>query len=212
VATWCIVVAGGRGSRFAADRPKQYEALGDRRLLDWSLAAAKASCDGVVLVVPEDRRADPEPAADVIVAGGATRSDSVRAGLAAVPVRGVDVILVHDAARPLASAALFERVITAVRDGADGAIPCVAVTDTLKRLAGELVVETVDRDDLVAVQTPQGFRADLLRRAHQAGATATDDAALVEALGGRVVAIPGEDANRKVTTPADLAWAATQLS
>jgi 2-C-methyl-D-erythritol 4-phosphate cytidylyltransferase len=212
VATWCIVVAAGVGSRFGGERPKQYAPLGDRRVLDWSLATAAASCDGVVVVVPPDRVEEAEPLADVVVAGGATRSDSVRSGLAAVPLRGVDVILVHDAARPLASAALFDRVIAAVRDGADGAIPGVPVTDTIKRLAGDLVVETVERDDLVAVQTPQGFRADLLRRAHEAGGSATDDAALIEALGGQVVAIAGEDVNRKLTTPADLVWAAAQLS
>jgi 2-C-methyl-D-erythritol 4-phosphate cytidylyltransferase len=207
MATWCIVVAAGSGSRFGGDVPKQYEQLGDRRVLDWSLATAGATCDGVVLVVPPDRVEQPEPAADVVVAGGATRSASVRAGLAAVPSPDADVILVHDAARPLASPDLFRRVIGAVRDGADGAIPSIAVADTLKRVEGNLVVGTVDRADVVAVQTPQGFAAAVLRRAHASGDDATDDAGLVERDGGRVVAVVGEESNRKLTTPADLAWA-----
>jgi 2-C-methyl-D-erythritol 4-phosphate cytidylyltransferase len=205
-------VAAGRGTRFGADGPKQYEVLGDRRVLDHSLATARATCAGVVLVVPDDRVDDDEPAADVIVAGGATRSESVRAGLAAIPTADADVILVHDAARPLATAELFERVINAVRDGADAAVPCVPVIDTLKRVDGNLVVATVDRDDLVAVQTPQGFGASILRRAHGGGGSASDDAGLVEQVGGRVVAVVGEDANRKITAPNDLAWAAGHVA
>lgn len=141
------------------------------------------------------------------VAGGTTRSDSVRAGLAAVAPEAV-IVVVHDAARPLAPAALFTAVVAAVRDGADGAVPGLPVADTLKRVDGSRVVATVDRDGLVAVQTPQAFRAAALRAAYAAGGAATDDAALVEAAGGTVVVVPGDPSNLKLTTPEDLAWAA----
>lgn len=197
---WAIVVAAGASTRFG--RPKQYEPLDGRRVLDWSLDACRQACDGVVLVVPPDRIDDPEPA-DVVTAGGATRSDSVRAGLACVP-DAAEVIVVHDAARPRASTALFAAVVAAVEDGADGAVPALPVSDTVKRVDGDRVVETLDRTDLVAVQTPQAFRADVLRKAHASGADATDDAALVEALGATVVVVPGEPGNGKITHPGDL--------
>lgn len=198
MSVWAIVVAAGSGSRFGG--PKQYALLDGRRVLDWSLDAARAACDGVVLVVPAERAGDDEKA-DAVVPGGATRSESVRAGLAAVPSEA-HVVVVHDAARPRATAALFEAVIAAVEAGADGAVPAVPLADTVKRVHGDRVVETLDRSTLVAVQTPQAFRADVLRRAHVG--EATDDAALVESVGGRVVIVPGEAANAKVTTPADL--------
>ena len=111
--------------------------------------------------------------------------------------------MVHDAARPAASAALFAAVVAAVRTGADGAVPGVPVVDTIKRVHGGAVVATVDRAELVAVQTPQAFRAPVLRAAHVGEPDASDDAALVEAAGGRVVVVPGEPANVKLTTPAD---------
>ena len=199
---WAIVVAAGRGERFGA--PKQYEPLGGRRVLDWALEAAGARSEGVVLVVPPERAADPEPAAAAVVAGGTSRSASVRAGLAAVPAE-VDVVLVHDAARPLAPPELFEAVLTAVAVGADAAVPGLPVTDTVKRVAPDgAVVETLDRHELVAVQTPQAFRAAALRAAHAGGGEASDDAALVEAAGGRVVVVPGDPAAAKVTEPGDL--------
>jgi 2-C-methyl-D-erythritol 4-phosphate cytidylyltransferase len=201
VKTWAIVVAAGRGERFGG--PKQYEVIAGKRVVDWSMDDAWATCDGVVLVVPpgDDRRS---PTAAHHVDGGATRSASVRNGLAAVPA-DVDVIVVHDAARPAAGAALFRAVIDAVRGGADAAIPGIAVADTIKRVDGAVVVETLDRSTLVAVQTPQAFRAGALRDAHATGADATDDAALVERAGGRVVVVPGHAANRKLTDPGDLA-------
>ena len=206
MAVWAIVVAAGTGSRFGG--AKQYETLGDRRVLDWSLAAARSVADGVVLAVLADRAGDPEPAADRVVAGGASRSESVRAALAAVP-EAVDVVVVHDGARPLASPALFEAVVAAVRDGADGAVPGIPLADTVKRVRDGVVVATLDRAELVAVQTPQAFAAACLRRAHAAGGDpeATDDAALVEAVGGRVVVVPGEAGNAKLTTTADLTTA-----
>jgi 2-C-methyl-D-erythritol 4-phosphate cytidylyltransferase len=197
---WVIVVAAGSGARFGA--PKQYEPLGDRRVLDWSLAVARDAADGVVLVVPEDH--DTPEEADVVVTGGATRAASVRAGLAAVP-EDAAVIVVHDAARPAASPELFDAVIEAVLAGADGALPGLPVVDTVKRVHDGRVVETLDRAELVAVQTPQAFRAAALRAAHAGGGDATDDGALVEARGGRVVVVPGDPDNVKVTSPADLA-------
>jgi 2-C-methyl-D-erythritol 4-phosphate cytidylyltransferase len=111
---------------------------------------------------------------------------------------------VHDAARPLATDALFAAVIGAVRDGADGAVPGLPVADTIKRVDGERVVETVPREELVAVQTPQAFRAGALRAAHRDRADGTDDAALVERDGGKVVVVAGDPANVKVTGPDDL--------
>lgn len=190
---WAIVVAAGRGERFGG--PKQHEVIAGKRCVDWSVGAARAACDGVVVVVP--------PGEDG-VAGGATRSESVRNGLAAVP-EDAEVIVVHDAARPAAGIELFRAVIDAVRGGADAAFPGVPVTDTIKRVEGEIVLETIDRAGLVVVQTPQAFRAESLRAAHAGGDDATDDCALVERAGGRVVVVPGHAANRKLTDRSDLA-------
>src|SRR6184192_813416 len=120
-------------------------------------------------------------------------------------------VVVHDAARPLAPPALFAAVIDAVRAGADAAVPGLPISDTVKRVDGDHVVETIARDELVAVQTPQAFRTDALRAAHTASGEATDDAALVEAAGGSVVVVPGDPRNLKVTTPADLVVAAALL-
>jgi 2-C-methyl-D-erythritol 4-phosphate cytidylyltransferase len=201
--TWAIVLAAGSGSRFGGEELKQYLPLGGRRVLDWSIAAARDATDGVVLVVRPDRTGDPEPSVDVVVAGGASRSDSVRAGLDALPT-DCDIVAVHDGARPMASPDLYRAVVAAVRDGADGAIPGVAVTDTIKRVDGSIVIGTVDRDELVAVQTPQAFRVSRLRGAHASGSDATDDAALVEATGGTVVVVPGDPGNVKITLERDL--------
>lgn len=202
---WGIVVAAGLGSRYGG--PKQFDDLGGRPVIDWAVDAARAACDGVVVVLPDvghrlARYIGAEEGLQTI-SGGATRSASVRAGLAAVP-EAATVVVVHDAARPLASASLFGRVLAAIDQGADAAVPVVPVVDTLKRLAGERVLETVDRSDLVAVQTPQAFSASMLRRAHAGGDEATDDATLVEALGGLVVAVQGERHNLKLTVPEDL--------
>jgi 2-C-methyl-D-erythritol 4-phosphate cytidylyltransferase len=203
-AVWAVVVAAGSGTRFGAR--KQYEALGDRRVLDWALDAARSVATGVVVVVPEADAAGSEPGADVVVAGGATRSASVRAGLAAVP-EAAEVIVVHDAARPLAPVALFEGVVAAVVAGADGAVPGLPVSDTVKEVRGNVVLATLDRSSLVIVQTPQAFRARVLRDAHASGGDDTDDAALVEAAGGRVVVVRGDAVNTKLTTPHDLVLA-----
>jgi 2-C-methyl-D-erythritol 4-phosphate cytidylyltransferase len=201
VQTWVIVVAAGSGARFGG--MKQFEDLAGTRLVDRAVATASRAADGVVLVLPPGTEWD-GPAVAGLAPGGATRAASVRSGLELVPATA-EVIAVHDAARPLATDALYTAVVDAVRAGADGAVPALAVADTIKRVAGERIVETVARDDLVAVQTPQAFRADVLRRAHAGGADGTDDAALVEAIGATVVTVPGEPANVKVTASEDLA-------
>ena len=203
-----VVVAAGRGDRFGA--PKQFLELAGVRLVDRAVVQCRAVSDEVVVVVPAGTTWDGPPV-DVAVEGGATRSDSVRAGLDAL-TREPDVVVVHDAARPLASRALFDAVIAAVCAGADAAVPGVAVADTLKRVDGDRVVETVDRDAFVAVQTPQAFAFGALRRAHERGGSATDDAALVEAAGGTVVVVPGEVTNFKVTEPVDLERAAAVVA
>jgi len=206
--TAAIVVAAGGGTRFGA--PKQFAELVGTRLVDRAVAVADAACDAVVLVLPAGRAWDGAPVT-AVVAGGATRADSVRAGLDAVPDDS-DVVVVHDAARPLATKTLFAAVVAAVRAGADAAVPGVPLVDTVKRVADHRVVETVPRDHLVAVQTPQAFRREVLRAAHAARADATDDAALVEAAGGAVVVVRGDTANLKVTTTSDLAVAAALLA
>jgi 2-C-methyl-D-erythritol 4-phosphate cytidylyltransferase len=203
-----VVVAAGRGDRFGA--AKQFLVLDGDRLVDRAVAACRSVSDEIVVVLPAGTAWD-GPAVDAAVPGGATRSASVRAGLAAL--RGDhDVVVVHDAARPLAPPALFRAVIDAVRGGADAAVPGLRVADTLKRVVGDRVVETIDRDGVVAVQTPQAFAAAALRSAHAAGGDATDDAALVEARGGVVVVVPGDVANLKVTDRTDLARLATALA
>jgi 2-C-methyl-D-erythritol 4-phosphate cytidylyltransferase len=207
---WSIVVAGGSASRFG--RPKQFAPLGGRTVLEHALDAARRHAEGVVLVLPVDVLGDGRCwPCELAVAGGATRSASVRAGLAAVPA-ACEIVVVHDAARPLASPALFAAVIEAVRAGADGAVPGVPLSDTVKRVRDGEVVETVERSSLVAVQTPQAFRAAALRRAHAAEPEATDDAGLLEAIGARVAVVPGDPANLKLTRPDDLVTAAALLA
>ena len=197
---WTVVVAAGTGARFGGQ--KQYALIADQRVLDWSVDTAKSVSDGVVVVVPAE-----DVSREGGVAGGSTRSESVRNGLAAVPPYAT-IICVHDAARPFASEHLYREVISQVAHGADGAIPGLPVTDTIKQVSSaNVVVTTPDRSSLVAVQTPQAFRASVLRDAHRNAAEGTDDAALVERHGGRVVVVAGEEMNRKLTTPQDLEWA-----
>jgi 2-C-methyl-D-erythritol 4-phosphate cytidylyltransferase len=204
LSVWTVVVAAGTGSRFGG--PKQFAKIRGRSIADWSVAAARTATDGVVLVLPPG---DPHLAAgdllgaDAVVAGGETRSDSVRAGLARVP-EDADVIVVHDGARPLATANLFKQVVEEVKAGADAVVPALPVTDTLKEVTDGLVTGQVDRRLVQAVQTPQAFKASVLRAAHSSGEHGTDDATLVENCGGRVTVVPGEQRNIKVTTPADL--------
>jgi 2-C-methyl-D-erythritol 4-phosphate cytidylyltransferase len=203
-----IVVAAGRGDRFGT--AKQFLELDGTRLVDRAVDACLAACDAVVVVLPSDVEWGGSPVY-AAVPGGASRSDSVRAGLAALPAT-VEIVIVHDAARPLASRAIFDAVIAAVCDGADAAVPALPVADTLKRVDGGRVLGTVARDDLYAVQTPQAFRADTLHAAHASAEAATDDAALVEQRGGCVVVVPGEPTNFKITAPSDLELAAAVLA
>ena len=197
---WTIVVAAGSGTRFGS--PKQFSLINERRIVDWAVETSRISSDGVVVVLPTEQ-AQREGG----VAGGATRSASVRCGLAAVP-SDATIICVHDAARPFASEFLFDEVIDAVCAGADGAVPGLPVVDTIKFInSTNVVTSTPDRRQLVAVQTPQAFRAKQLRQAHENNPEGTDDSTLVEVQGGKIVVITGDPLNRKITTPEDLNWA-----
>jgi 2-C-methyl-D-erythritol 4-phosphate cytidylyltransferase len=210
VSTWTVVVAAGSGTRFGGD--KQLADLSGMAVLARAVVSAAAVSDGVVVVVSAERRTEVSGVlsavggVEAIVDGGATRSASVRCGLAAVP-DDAGVVLVHDGARPLATPGLFRRVADAVLAGADAVVPGVPVTDSLRTAGGGVVA----RDGVIAVQTPQGFSADSLRAAHAGGGEASDDATLVEASGGTVVVVEGEPANLKITRPADLDLARLEL-
>jgi 2-C-methyl-D-erythritol 4-phosphate cytidylyltransferase len=217
-----ILVAAGRGERMGADQPKAFVRVAGQPML---LLAARAfdaapSLDGIVAVVPADRIADAREllggvrAVRDIVAGGESRQDSVQRGLEALPPGFDGVVLVHDAARPLVEVELIESVVRATVEH-DAAIPVLGLVDTVKRLRDDRVVETLDRSELGAAQTPQGFRVALLRRAYDRAfrddVILTDEAMAVERLGEPVVAVKGSARNRKLTTPEDLAWAETLL-
>ncbi|UOQ56498.1 2-C-methyl-D-erythritol 4-phosphate cytidylyltransferase [Leucobacter allii] len=217
-----VLVAAGRGERLGASVPKAFVELRGRTLVEFGIAVVTSlpHRGHLVVVVPEDRAAQTldlvdrilpaETGWDVsVVPGGRTRNESVRFGVDALP-GAIDTVLVHDAARPFASAELFERVIAEVRASGDAVVPAQPVIDTIKRVApGGLVTETVDRGDLVAVQTPQGFPRELLAAAQAAPddaehAPPTDDAELVQRAGGRVRVVAGELRAHKLTGPADL--------
>jgi 2-C-methyl-D-erythritol 4-phosphate cytidylyltransferase len=202
--TWAIVLAGGGGTRFGGR--KQDADLGGRTLLDRTLATATQACDGVVAVVrdPTTAPASPPDGRIVRVRGGATRAGSVRAGLAAVPDDAA-IVVVADAAHPLASPELYRSVIDAVRAGADAAIPGLPLTEAVATVEpGGYTGTTVAAAGRVLVQTPHAFRADLLRRAHAGGAEAVEDSSLVAALGAKVLVVPGDPRNLHVTTPDEL--------
>jgi 2-C-methyl-D-erythritol 4-phosphate cytidylyltransferase len=189
-----IVPAAGAGERLGADVPKAFAVLGGRPMVEWSLDVLREVCDRVVVAVPADRAAAPD-----FVAGGATRTQSVKNALDAAPE--ASVVVVHDAARPLVTVELVRRCLDAL-EGYDGVIAAIPVTDTMKVVEDGEVIRTPDRGRLWAAQTPQVFRADVLRRASRA--EATDDASLVEAAGGRVRVVEGMPENLKVTTPLDV--------
>ena len=212
--TWAVLVAAGAGVRLGDERPKAFAALGGRPLLAESLERLDGSSwiDAIVVVAPPGWE---EPAillaeelvagkVTAVVAGGETRAQSVRAGVGEVPAEAL-VVVVHDAARPLIEEPVLERVLTPLAEGWDGVVPALPVADTVKRVDGHEVVETVERAELVAVQTPQAFRAEALRAA-VAGelAGATDCASLVERNGGRVRVVEGDPRLLKVTTAQDL--------
>jgi 2-C-methyl-D-erythritol 4-phosphate cytidylyltransferase len=214
--TWAILVAAGSGERLGAERPKAFVALGERVLLAESLERLDTSewIDAVVVAVPADWEDAAIALAEELVAskvaavvtGGATRAESVRAALAQIPEAAL-VVIVHDAARPLVDDAVIERVILPLGEGYDAVVPALPLADTVKRVERGLVVETVDRSDLVTVQTPQAFTATALRAAYAADEpfSATDCASLVEARGGRVRVVEGDVRLLKITTAADLA-------
>ena len=220
---WAVVVAAGDGRRLGHERPKAFVKLGGRPLLAHAIELFEAHprVERMVVVVPRDWEEPTTLLAEELaagkvaaaVAGGRTRAESVAAGLAEV-AGSATAILVHDAARPFAPAELVSRVLDALAD-ADGAVPAVPVADTVKRVEGGAVLETLDRSELRAVQTPQAFRAEVLRRAYAgtAGdiATATDCAQLVERAGGRVVVVEGDAANAKITGPDDLVRAEARM-
>jgi len=207
---WGVVVAAGSGERYG-DR-KQFVALAGRLVVERACDVFPSDAViGVVVALPSDPPLLRLPGHAVTVTGGATRRASVRAALGRIP-RTADLVAVHDAARPLATPALLFRLLAALHadPGAAGAVPVVPVTDALKRREGS-ALRSVDRSPLVITQTPQLFRADLLRRAHAEapeGMPGFDDAEVVEAIGGRVLAVDGDLDNRKLTHPGDLSWLA----
>jgi 2-C-methyl-D-erythritol 4-phosphate cytidylyltransferase len=216
---WAILVAAGRGERLGLDQPKAFAKLGDEPLLAEPLRRLDESdwIDRIVIVAPPGWEEPSILLAEELacskvhscVTGGDTRSESVRAGLAEVAPDAL-VVLVHDAARPLVTDEVIARVLAPLSEGWDGAVPGLRVPDTLKRVGGDgAVLETVERDGLYAVQTPQAFLADVLRRA--AAGEATDCAGLVQAAGGRVKIVEGDPHLLKVTTTDDLAKIAAWL-
>ena len=217
-----MLVAAGAGERLGIDRPKAFAPLGGRPLLAESLDRLDRSpwVDAIVVAAPPGWEepaillAEELAATKVVscVTGGATRADSVRAAFEDVPEDAL-VVLVHDAARPLLDDAVVERVLAPLAEGFDGVVPALPIPDTVKRVDGDIVVETVERGDLVGAQTPQAFLAPALRRALSGDLPeATDCASLVERAGGRVAVAEGDPRLLKVTTAADLALVETLLA
>jgi len=208
---WAVLAAAGRGERLGDDRPKAFARLGDLPLVAESLRRLDDSdwIDGIVVAAPPDWE---EPCivlaeeigagkVSAVVTGGETRAASVRAALAEIPDEAL-VVLVHDAARPFVTEDVIARVLAPLSEGYDGAVPVVPVSDTVKRVRGGDVVETLDRDGLVVAQTPQAFLAAALRGA--AAGEGTDCASLVESRGGRIKAVEGDPRLLKVTAREDL--------
>ena len=222
--TWAVLVAAGRGDRLGGDRPKAFARLGELPMLAEPLRRLD-ECEAVEAIVVVAPSGWEEPAillaeeigaskVSACVPGGDTRTASVRAGLAEVPPDAA-VVLVHDAARPLLPPDLVRRLLDALAEGFDGAVPGLPVADTVKRVRDGVVLETPAREELVAVQTPQAFAAAAIRGAFEPSNNllqATDCASLVEAAGGRVAVVPGDERLAKVTTPADLERVAVWLA
>ena len=215
MSVWAVLAAAGRGERLGSDRPKAFARLGGRPLLAESLERLEESgwIDAIVIAAPPDWEEPSILVAEEIAAtkvnsavtGGESRSESVRLALEEVPEEAA-VVLVHDAARPVLPEEVIERVLAPLSEGWDGVVPVVPLADTVKRVEGGRVVETLPRADLVAVQTPQAFLADTLRRAVSGDvSSATDCASLVEAQGGRVKVVEGDPRLLKVTDADDLA-------
>lgn len=217
MSVWAVLAAAGSGERLGIDRPKAFAPLGGRPLLATSVERLDASdwIDGIVVAAPPEWEEPSMLVAEEVsagkvasaVTGGATRAESVRAAVAAIPDEAA-VIVVHDAARPFFSDDVLERVLAPLGEGWEGVVPALRLADTIKRVRGDEVTETVERDDLVAAQTPQAFRADVLRTALGGNvAGATDCAGLVEAANGRVKIVAGDPLLFKVTSETDLALA-----
>ena len=221
MSVWAILAAAGSGERLGLDRPKAFAPLNDRPLVTEPIERLDASewIEGIVIAAPPGWEEPCILVAEEIAAGkvaetvtgGATRSESVRAALAKVPEEAT-VVLVHDAARPVVDEEVIKRLITALADGWDATVPVLPIADAVKRVDGEVVKETLDRDGLVTAQTPQAFVAPTLREALAGDvSSAPDCASLVEERGGRVRAVEGDPRLLKVTTPADLELVASWL-
>ena len=214
MSVWAILAAAGRGDRLGLDRPKAFAKLNERAVIEEVLERLDGSTwvEGIVVAAPEGWEepcilAAEEVAASKVsetVTGGGTRTESVRRALDKVPPDAT-VVLVHDAARPLVDDEVIERVVAGLEDGWDATVPVLPVADTVKRVDGDTVVETVDREGLATAQTPQGFLADTLRRALASASEASDCATLIEAAGGRVRAVAGDRRLVKITDASDLA-------
>lgn len=214
MSVWAVLAAAGRGERLGSDRPKAFARLAGRPLLAESLERLDSSAwiDGIVVAAPPGWEEPSILVAEEIgagkvhscVTGGESRSESVRLALDAVP-EDVAAVLVHDAARPLLVEEVVGRVLAPLGEGWDGAVPGLPLADTIKRLEGEQVVETLPRGQLVAAQTPQAFVADVLRRALSNLVDGSDCSSLVEARGGRVKVVEGDPRLLKVTSADDLA-------
>jgi 2-C-methyl-D-erythritol 4-phosphate cytidylyltransferase len=199
-----LIPAGGSGERLGADRPKAFVVCAGRPLVEWSVEALSAVCPRVVVAVPAGLEDPPDR-----VTAGPTRSTSVRNALAAAPE--ATVVVIHDAARPLVTTDLVARCVDAL-DGVDGVIAALPVSDTVHVASPDLLIaDSPDRSTLWAAQTPQVFRADVLRRANDSSKEATDEASLVAAAGGTVRLVEGASENIKVTTPTDLRLAEALL-
>jgi 2-C-methyl-D-erythritol 4-phosphate cytidylyltransferase/2-C-methyl-D-erythritol 2,4-cyclodiphosphate synthase len=217
-----VLLAAGKGERLGAKEPKAFVELAGKSLLEHSVfrALATENLKQLIIAVPESHLAQTlefekklsNQGVDIrVVVGGATRQQSVSESLAVI-VGGIDIVLVHDSARSLASTGLFDRVAQAVFENQIGVIPALHVADTIKKYKGDVIQETIERSNLVRAQTPQGFPASVLVAAY-VGATEefTDDAALIQSIGGTVMMIPGEEQAMKITTAEDFERAQTYL-
>lgn len=203
VSVWAVLLAAGSGRRFGGR--KQYADIGGQRAVDRIVRTTRRVVDGTVLVLPEGTVWD-GPAVDRLVVGGATRAQSVRAGLACVPPTG-QVVVVHDAAHPLVREQLLRAVIAKVLEGADGAVCVLPMTQVVERMDDGVVVEVLPKHDQVLGQSPAAFRAAVLRQAHEDGPESVEDVGLVVSRGARVVAVPGDPLNLHVTSPEEYAMA-----
>ncbi len=214
--TVAVVPAAGSGERLAAGAPKAFVELGGRPMLEWALCGLRDSgvVDSIVVAVPPGRTDEATlvfGSDAIIVEGGADRTESVRLGLNAV--NSADFVLVHDAARALTPPSLIVRVVRALQAGHPAVVPALPLKDTIKAVdANGVVIATPERAGLRAVQTPQGFHSDLLRRAYAHAGEFTDDASIVEHIGGRVQTVDGDPLAFKITTPMDLLLAEAVLS